>query len=149
MDRVGLIIDLIGKDEALSGLKQVKSLADDLNKRKVQLTMESANIDRQIASTKRVLDALINQRWRIKFQGGDVTAIESSINNVRDKLADLTMKKRMISVDAKVNNEAIRQTSAYLQEAERNAISLSDVLKGIGSEVFRQTCYQATEVIRQ
>lgn len=132
-DRVELIVQLTGNQQAISSLREMQQLVNSLNTKKVQLKLDAAEIDRQLADKKRMLQELTARRHDIKLSGGDVTQVSKDIDKLKDEISELTRQKKHIAIDARLNTEALSQGNAELRDMERNANTVADAIKGIGS----------------
>lgn len=133
MDRIGLLVELLGGDKALNTVEKLKQAKDQLNNSKISLTVERAGIDRQISAVKKNLDDLANKKREIRLSGGKgLKEVDKEILEARRKLADLTERRRQINVEMNLNTEGIRQAQGAIRELEQNAYTLQDVLSGIG-----------------
>lgn len=132
-DRVELIVQLTGNQQAISSLREMQQLVNSLNTKKVQLKLDAAEIDRQLADKKRMLQELTARRHEIKLSGGDVTQVSKEIDKLKDEISELTRQKKHIAIDARLNTEALSQGNAELRDMERNANTVADAIRGIGS----------------
>lgn len=131
-DRIGIIVELTGDKEAQHSLDDLKRVVREMKSEKVNLSLESANIDRKINELKRELASLTEIKRTIKIDGGDTANIDARIKAIRETIDGLTRHKKDIQIDAKVDSTAITAANDAIREMTQNSITLRDVLSGLG-----------------
>lgn len=136
-DRIGIIVELTGDKEAQYSLDQLRKAVKEMNKEKVSFSLDTANIDREINKLKSDLADLRHRAASIRYEGGkgSTAALKETQMQIADivkEIDDLQRKKTEIQIDARIDSAAISAANQEIKEMEKNAISLSDVLSGIG-----------------
>lgn len=134
MDRIGLLVQLMGNDKAIRDLKELKSFVDQLNNKNVSLRMDHVDARKKILELKREMEDLYKEKrgLSVKFDADRISEIYSRIREIREELKALGHEKEEISIDLRTNNEGLRIAKSEIQELERHAYSLRDVFSGIG-----------------
>ena len=134
MDRIGLLVQLMGNDKAIRDLKELKSFVDQLNNKNVSLRMDHVDARKKILELKREMEDLYKEKrgLNVKFDADRISEIYSRIREIREELKALGHEKEEISIDLRTNNEGLRIAKSEIQELERQAYSLRDVFGGIG-----------------
>lgn len=131
--RVGLIVDITGDKEVMASLRNMARAAEELNKKKFSLALDGSKIDRQIAKVQNHIAELTKRKNNIKLEGGDITKVEKQLNNTKKVLADLKNERADIRVDA----SEVKLASGYLKEMQKDAVSVRDVLSGLGGAMSK------------
>lgn len=132
MDRIGLLVELIGNQQAMSSLRDFKKLADELNSKKIELRVSTQGIDRELARVNREIADLRNDRKNVVRMQGDTSDIDKKLSELTYKKNELTQKKAEMRIDASVNTEALVLANDQLRQMQQNAREAADAVQAIG-----------------
>ena len=108
MDRIGLLVDLIGNKEAIGSLKQLKSFVDQLNNKNISLRADSHHIQRDILSIEKRVNALRRQKNEIRFDTGDLKRVQRELKELEAEKRDLARKKETIKFDFEADRSKLK-----------------------------------------
>lgn len=112
-ERIGVLIELEGKDAAIRGIKELKSAIEQTRKDKLRLEIDEVRIKEQLREVKARLDEL---RRKEKIQ---IEADAAPLKAVREELARLAAEKKALSTQQKllsIDAREIRDAKELLQQ---------------------------------
>ena len=75
MDRIGILIDLVGKDAALNSLEQLRKLVNDLKEKRLNIKLDKANINSEINDIRHRIRFLEQEKIRIRADKAEIRAV--------------------------------------------------------------------------
>ena len=132
MDRIGLLVQLLGSKEAITDLEKMLSLKKQMENKKTKLTIDVGDIRRKIEQLRKEESQLkkeIEEKKELKIDASDA---KSRLKEIKTELRDLSNELYGINNTRNINNEGLRVLNSQISEVKANAISLRDVLSGAG-----------------
>ena len=136
MDRVELIVQLTGDDQAIRSLQRIKTEMTALKNTKVQLQIDKYTLDRELAELNRRMRELTHERRRIQLDGGDLDDVNRRIHALQDEINELTAQRKNVQLDIQGIDHAInglKEAGGALDQAKTKAEQLGAALSSIGS----------------
>lgn len=136
MDRVELIVQLTGDQDAIRSLQRIKVEMNALKNTKVQLQIDKYQLDREIAELNRRIRELTHERRRIQLDGGNVEDVNRQIHTLQDELNELTAQRKGVQLDIQGIDHAVaglKEAGQELENARSKAEQFGDALTKIGS----------------
>lgn len=131
MDRIGLLVELMGNEKAIRSLRQLHQLSESLKNKRLQLRVDKNEIQKEMNSVRRQLDQLYKYRrtLSIKFDQAEIHRVNKEIQDLTDKLHELQRTSNEIQVGVNYNNLGLQAIRETVSEAR----TLQDILGSIGS----------------
>ena len=133
MDRIGILIELLGDKQALKSLSQMESAKKRLTEGKIEMRFDLNKIKREIRSLEKELERLKENRKGTLFGSENYNKITANIRRVREEIDRLKSEAKDIRVDVDYNVQGIRALNNEINSIKANAMSLRDVLSGAGT----------------
>lgn len=113
MDRIGILIDLLGKDAAVKSLQQLLELKKEISKDKAQVHIDLRKAEAEIQSLKAKLVQLEREKIRIQADTSGLKEVESQISSVKKHISDLKAENRgiRIAIELLKTNDAAQAVS--------------------------------------
>ena len=99
MDRIGLLVELLGSEKVLRSLNDIAKASNELNNKKISLAVDKASLDREISGARKALADFTNQKRQIRLDMAEASKIDREIKRVKSSLDDLE-KKRAVEIHA-------------------------------------------------
>lgn len=113
MDRIGLLVELMGNDKAIRSLGELKSLIDSLKKDKLRIEAETRGVESKIKVIRDQLSALATKREKIRLD-------TSEIDKATKALERLTSQRKATSNQlAETRTNFRKNAQAYVDEIHR------------------------------
>lgn len=129
MDRIGLLVQLIGDKQALGSLKNIYSITKQLQHTNIDLRVEKNKLARDIDYCIKSIRYLQRYKVRPNVSTENVEKADKRIRELYENLLKLQSQARNMQIDINMNTQAL----SILREMQREAISLRDVLSGAGT----------------
>ncbi len=128
MDRIGLLVQLIGDKQAIGSLKSIYSLTSQLKHTNIDLRVQKNKLARDIDYCIKSIRYLTNYKAKPNISTENIEKAERRIRELVDELIKLQSQARNMQLDINMNTQAL----GVLREMQREAISLRDILSGAG-----------------
>lgn len=129
-ERIGIRVEL-DSGAALRGLKELKALKDDLEKKSsARLDLDTGRAQKEVKS---ILDSIDKLRKELALElrvNGD--AADRDMEDVKSRLEQIQQLASQITIRPDVDSRGVQEITSGIENAERAAMSLRDVLSGIG-----------------
>lgn len=133
MDRIGILIELLGDKQALKSLTQMETVKKRLSNEKIEMRFDINNIRRQIRALEKERDKLYQNRKGTIFGSENFEKISQRIRQINAELKELYGQRKDLYIDIDYNTQAIRAINSEINGIKSNAMSLRDVLSGAGT----------------
>lgn len=133
MDRIGILIELLGDKQALKSLSQLESAKKELNNGKIEMRFDLNSIRKQIRALEKERDRLYNNRKGTLFGSDNYKQISANIEKINEQIRKLKGEAKDIRIDVDYNVQGIRALNNEISQIKANAMSLRDVLNGAGT----------------
>lgn len=132
MDRVELIVQLTGAEDAVRSLQRIKTEMNALKNTKVQLQIDKYQLDREIAELNRRIRELTHERRQIQLDHGNLGDIDQRIQNLRDELNELVARRNEIMLDIKGIDHAVAGLKAAGDELGTGSAKADEFAEALG-----------------
>lgn len=133
MDRIGLLVQLLGSKQAITDLQKMLSLKKQMENGKTKMNLDVTDIRKKINELKKEYAQLLKEFDRKQRLGLDTSDVLKRIKEIKTEIRDLANKREEVAIDVRVQNEGLRVLNSQISEVKANAMTLRDVLSGAGT----------------
>lgn len=122
MDRVELVIELKGDQEALQKLRELQNLVNKLNGQKITPTVNSQPAETAIGKLKRLFQDTFNKDQKLNINSSAVDTANTKVNDLKNNFSALDDNSVALNVDA-----------SGITAAQSAVANLASALQGLSS----------------
>lgn len=99
MDRVGILVELMGNDKAMRSLSEMKSLIDSLKKDKLRIEAEIRGVESQLQRVRAEIKSLTSQRDKIRLDTSEIDKATKALDQLTSKKKSATERLSTLRSD--------------------------------------------------